>query len=431
MTYLLFVLAGISSFYELEMLGRLPIAECFVIFIASSGIIYKLNVLTGKYSLTIIALCMAWFLTQFATDIYMGVARVDTLKSIAGIVLFTLAIAGCITIWSWNSSWLFAFVIGIVVGRAIQVVYFPIGAVQENWPWKFGLGLCFMVLVAAAVDILGKRRKISLLVAIIGISMIVVISLRQDSRSLTLIAIVSLLIWLFLHIRSRALSSSALLPGHFKRLVVLAVLALPLGGTAAYFIYSELAEGGFLGIDIQNKFWYQSRNQYGLVLSGRSEYFGSVPAILDSPIFGYGSTKYGPEYAAARTQMLQQTELLDLMPADLVEIPTHSFLMDSWVKSGIVGAILWLFILFLNIMSLSRMADTSLRWSFVFIVLTVNLIWNVFFSPFGTDHRLLAAATVAISVGIMRSPRSRPGNSVGAAQSSGEAAERVRGISTA
>jgi hypothetical protein len=70
-------------------------------------------------------------------------------------------------------------------------------------------------------------------------------------------------------------------------------------------------------------------------------------------------------------------------------IPSHSYLFGAWVESGIVGAVFWAWVLWLAAKSLMRATGREPLILFLAFI-GMLLIWNILFSPYGTDARFTA-----------------------------------------
>jgi len=70
-------------------------------------------------------------------------------------------------------------------------------------------------------------------------------------------------------------------------------------------------------------------------------------------------------------------------------IPTHSHLFGAWVEAGVLGAVFWLWTLALVasvLPRLHRLADGRVA---LVAFLGVSFLWDIVFSPFGAERRLV------------------------------------------
>ena len=69
-------------------------------------------------------------------------------------------------------------------------------------------------------------------------------------------------------------------------------------------------------------------------------------------------------------------------------IPSHSFFFGAWVESGIMGAIFWAWIFMLAFHTLWRAQGCEPLFP-IMVMITVLLLWNILFSPYGADQRFV------------------------------------------
>jgi O-antigen ligase len=190
---------------------------------------------------------------------------------------------------------------------------------------------------------------------------------------------------------------------HFLAALVGAGIVAYVAGTA----YVAGAGAGLFGDEAREKFEAQRLDSFdpvlGLLAGGRPESFSSWAAIGDSPIIGYGSWARSTKYfnifldairtygSAEAIQEIDKTEVFGEPP-----IPNHSHLFGAWVEAGIVGAIFWL-VMLRHILRRLRAALEPVDATDVLVLLTGSLmIWNIFFSFFGAEMRLLWAGSIVL-----------------------------------
>ena len=69
-------------------------------------------------------------------------------------------------------------------------------------------------------------------------------------------------------------------------------------------------------------------------------------------------------------------------------IPSHSYLFGAWVDAGILGAVFWAWVFVMTARILLRVHPANTELLPVVAFLAFLLLWNIPFSPFGTDGRL-------------------------------------------
>jgi hypothetical protein len=75
--------------------------------------------------------------------------------------------------------------------------------------------------------------------------------------------------------------------------------------------------------------------------------------------------------------------------AETCLIPSHSFLFGSWVYSGVVGVLLWLWLIILVIKTLVVLIRVPVAVMPLIAFIAISLLWNILFSPFGADQRFI------------------------------------------
>jgi hypothetical protein len=79
-------------------------------------------------------------------------------------------------------------------------------------------------------------------------------------------------------------------------------------------------------------------------------------------------------------------------------IPAHSYLMQAWVWAGILGAIFWVYVLWMVCKAIIKIAILLPPLAPLYVWLLVSFIWAIMFSPFGNTARTVAALNIVIVV---------------------------------
>jgi O-antigen ligase len=158
--------------------------------------------------------------------------------------------------------------------------------------------------------------------------------------------------------------------------------------------YQLAASIGILGPSERDKYEQQSKGDLGIILGGRKEMLGYIPAIYDSPILGHGSWAKDPTYLIAQRQLLAQLGYADTgeITSDDIEeglIPTHSCLFGAWVDAGILGALFWGWIFVLTLRVLIRVYPTTFVLLPIVSYVAFALLWDILFSPYGAKARII------------------------------------------
>jgi hypothetical protein len=275
---------------------------------------------------------------------------------------------------------LFAF--GFSLALLLEVAFFPT-ELSRSSPWKFGIGF---PLTLIGVSILSNY--VNKWLALYGILFLGLVNLVQGFRSLSLICFFVIFIFAF---------KNKMFNIRFLPIFVLFLSSL--------FLYKYFLEEGFFGGNEIKKYQEQSAGNYGLIVGGRSEILISLKAVSDSPILGHGSWAKSSYYST----LFKELKLSNGYRTPVDEnsdniIPTHSYIMGSWVEAGILGFIFWALIL-LNLFNFFSSKKYSFHSSILNIFLFTNLLWDIFFSTLGYHGRILAGFELALLIYILDASR--------------------------
>ena len=141
---------------------------------------------------------------------------------------------------------------------------------------------------------------------------------------------------------------------------------------------------------------------------GRPETLVAIQAIRDRPIVGHGSFAADFHYLELEQQLQYEYGYTDTDIAEDVDyypvIPTHSHLTMAWVESGILGGLLWIYILVLTLRALFQVAVTRPNMAPLYSYLLVNFVWDILYSPFGSVNRMVGAYLVLLGYHMLRMP---------------------------
>lgn len=160
-------------------------------------------------------------------------------------------------------------------------------------------------------------------------------------------------------------------------------------------LYSYAARNGLLGPEAQGKYEVQTRGDNSfmrILIGGRTEFFITLRALLDSPIFGIGpyaedKNGYTQEFLAKYgTQEDYDYYVLRLMLArvhgERERLPQHSTLTQFWGNAGIVGLFLCLYYLYLVFKYFNKYAGSIPHWFGYLAIATPPSIFTLFFNPY-------------------------------------------------
>lgn len=180
--------------------------------------------------------------------------------------------------------------------------------------------------------------------------------------------------------------------------------AFVLGGS-----YKFAAQSGWMGEKAREKYESQMKdrkNVWGILQGGRGEVFIGLTACIDKPLWGHGPwpldkndyvkrylEKYGT--VAEWDAYFSHERYLSLIGMTHYHlIPGHSHLISFWLSYGIVGFLLWVYVLYLIVNYFRRYVDAVPQW-FGYMAITLPLfVWNIFFSPYG--YRISTPLTICL-----------------------------------
>jgi len=339
-----------------------------------------------------VVLCALWLISQCVTDVVKHSAFIDYARGwsnigitlIVFVVLCTLLYArpNLIVIYGW----------GYAVGAIIRFFVSPDESSAD--PWKFGIGDS----VTLAVFLLISRKECRGYWPITLSAAIGVVNVILGYRNLGGACLAAAL-YLFVTsvLQKRGLSSAKLT----KKAVVMIACSIVLGLCGVVLAYQYAAGSGLLGEEAMSKFELQSSGQYGVLLGGRVEMLGYIPAIYDSPLLGHGSWAKDPTYVLAEHQALAlmgYSFAEDLSENELEEglIPTHSCLFGAWVDAGVLGALFWGWVFVLTAKTLLRVYPPKVEILPLMSFVAFLLLWDILFSPYGARARIIMPYRVVL-----------------------------------
>src|SRR5208282_2857191 len=70
-------------------------------------------------------------------------------------------------------------------------------------------------------------------------------------------------------------------------------------------------------------------------------------------------------------------------------IPAHSYMLQAWVWSGIVGAVFWAWAFVFTARTFMRIYPAEAPLLPLFSLLAISLLWEILYSPFGEEVRIV------------------------------------------
>jgi hypothetical protein len=333
---------------------------------------------------------MAYLAMQMTSDMVNATLVSDMQRGWARLVFFGVNIAVLGHVSRFRIDRLMAFYLGYVLSLLYNTY-----TVSDEWllEWKFGYGPLLTMSITlfmglAGPGIWGQAGALSLVAA--GL-----IHMQSNARSLgglsVFVGMLSLLADYFsrnLRDRSSALRASFLMP------VFLFIFSI-------YQVYSYGASSGLFGEKTMEKYNKQTADGRNIVSGARMEYTIAIPAIMEAPVLGYGSWARNTEWVKKYIYInkMDPTAYDAEFLMELGIIPTHSHILGSWAEAGFMGGFFWFFILYLTaatFISMLRHVDMPFRAFLLFI--TALFMWDILFSPFGLERRILDPAVIILVV---------------------------------
>jgi hypothetical protein len=335
-----------------------------------------------------VVLWAGWLLSQIATDLVVGSTFADYSRGWASIA-FTLTDFAAVLVLVSTPRRARLFALGLAAGGALGYALAPNGYPQGDlWKWAFALPVG-LLLAAGLSGLTGARLRWLSSGTFVAFG---IVNLALGFRSL---GGVSLLTAGYLVLSALAQRPAGVAEGSLLRAVVASgFLAVAVLGTLQ--IYDTAASQGLLGSAAQAKYLSQS-GSLGVLLGGRSEILVSSQAIIDSPILGHGSWAKDPTYAELLDARLSSLGYeIGASPSDVALIPAHSYLTQSWVWAGLLGGVFWLAVLAIAAWLVFNLYASKVELAPLLVFSTLLLIWDIVFSPYGSNARMLACYGLAL-----------------------------------
>lgn len=387
-------LIGAAQSIQLQLVGQLYAGELIAlallpILLLQRGAIRSLSTVSTLYLLAAL-----WLGNAVVTDFYREMAPDDYYRGWSRIIFFVTSFTAIWLITDGRPRALKFLVAGTCLSFVGQYYISP-DFFDDVEPWKFAFGPAALL----AASLVGVSQRSWPLVGhrfdIVAISLIGLISLYFNSRSLFGIALMAAgYTWLALQVRRRPALSRRITPVVFGLLLLLGLLL----GQGMLSGYTQIARSGLLGETAREKVEIQTTGDVNLIVGGRVETLVSTQAIIDSPIIGHGSWARDPYYLSLLLDRLGRLGLQ--YPGDVSQvvdyIPSHSHLLGSWVDHGVFGGLFWIWVLFMVAKSAYRSLSQENLPGTIVTVAIFWMLWDVIFSPFGADQRFMRAVQIAI-----------------------------------
>lgn len=162
-------------------------------------------------------------------------------------------------------------------------------------------------------------------------------------------------------------------------------------------VYSHAASSGLMGESAKTKYERQTEMGSGLLdilMAGRMELFCGLRACIDRPIIGFGprtEDRYGyaerfyKKYGTHEDvqNYFRTVQLYLSRTGGFPPIPDHSHLVYFWLRYGVFGLTLWMFVFWQMFMYFRRYSSAVPQW-YGYMCLTIpSMCWSILFNPPG------------------------------------------------
>lgn len=393
--------AAAFSKYEFFLLGaRMSLGEL----IAISSIPFFMDKRIARYLVWMIYPFLIWTLGICVSDFINNINPIFFLKGIMKPIFSVLWALFFMNIFMKNHKVMILFIAGFCFS-GLQNYLFPSAWTEyysdtDYAASTFGLApllIAIFVFFATMVHTYFKKFPSYLIMAVCSIFF----ALLGLPRNLALVFfLVSAILYAYDHKNLAFLRWLNLKNIKIRKLILLTFLVTVIF-ILFYYIYVFMVSMGYLGEDqldkyeIQSAFTIYGNTPIGLLLSGRTEVFGAILAIIDNPILGYGSWegvsgRLSDYYTEAIYLVGVDANVLNRMTMfGLQGVAGHSIFFTAWMENGIIAAIAFM-ILFKRILKgilWSYNLDVRFYQPWMFYTLTF-LLWHFFFSPFSFSSRM-------------------------------------------
>ncbi|RMG27962.1 MAG: hypothetical protein D6732_19610 [Methanobacteriota archaeon] len=385
-------LIGILSPFHINFLGQIYVGEIFFLAYLLYIWISKRKIFLPHFTRLFLLFATGWMLNQMVTDLLRGTPANDFLRGWASILFLIVDVLGLFYLIRQQLRLWIAFAWGYALGGLVVPLVQPEFFYAGN-SWKFGYAdpVILIMLLWIADRLNGKSRLSNWWPVILMLIAMGTYSFWQDSRRW------GGLLWLTATMVIWKLIAKARRRRAHIRWATVVTFVVAAGLILQGFVYA--ANRGWFGEDVKQRTEMHSAQNFGtlgVLLGGRSQIFVSIQAIANAPLIGHGSWAKDIQY---RYLLYDVQDSLGITNSNLEnfitsknEIPAHSHILRAWVWAGILGGIFWIVILWFCIkFLLANLEGRLTNFSPFWIYWGLYSVWDILFTPFGGDLRLIWA----------------------------------------
>jgi hypothetical protein len=404
--YIFLFLFGFADLFQITTpFGRLPLYELMAFpVVFYSWFRGEYNGFSRRENYYFFVGCFVLVLAHFASGFFTGASNFDVIKYGARAGFFYFLFLSLSYLIRGRVSNLIIILIGLMLGRLLRVYYVD-GGGEDIWKFEMAgvvtlLGVCLFSYI---------RSRGWAILGILGLLGLSALNLALSVRSLAFIILIAVgsLVGIFIHKK---------IGGRGGRwgLSLCLILASLIAFSSGYYTYRVLASSGALGDNAYNKYIGQTASGEGafwVLLQGRSEWRVYIEGVKKNPIFGTGPGVFDPELLSFWLDSLDAGYNRQLYQDSLAAgiVPTHSILFGAWVEVGVLGALVWLFVVIFLAKKIFEGLDSIYVGLIIYVA--VESVWHIMFSPFGTPNRLGLGINMA-ALSLLGFTASRKSNSI-------------------
>lgn len=391
----LLFLIGLFSQTQVNLGGKLGISEFAMLLCAPFVFVKNYTMFRRDGSLYFFILAILWLIGAIYVDVSTHNNFRFMMRGIA-VPMVVFANSACIYVLLRknfdNLKW---FLLGSAISGVVSIFVFQQG-MAGDLAAEYGLEAGVERMVSyklfwvnqfttwLVLPIAGWYLKVPKMYSIVALSFLAVFDLVTGGRSAFLCTIISLM---FILVIGKSQKSVRALKKHMVTLVVI-LLACAYVGKA---VYKWAATSGLMGEYEERKYEGQAaqKSALSMLMTGRSEFFIGLMAVIDKPIIGHGSCAidnhgYILDFASKYGTNEGLMELVKRRDKYGVRtIPAHSHIVNYWLWHGIFACLFWVAVFVLSIKTLFRRMHVVMPWTGYFATGIPIFLWDIFFSPFG------------------------------------------------
>ena len=372
---------GLLSMIKFRLLGTFALSE-LIIFITYLFIGFRTEFTNNKRMNYLFLFAILWCVGVFISDRFNDVNLIDSLKGSFNVVFLIILIPFVYWALEDKPQRMILFWIGNGISSVFAFYFQRINLYNEIDANIWRVYAFYPAAIALSGLLYYKGRN---LIACLLIEIFAFWSLFNMSRNVFLSMTCAVSLILFIDwIKRHSVDSITMYKRKSLSLLIIFVLAL----TGVSYTYEYLAKNKILGEQAYQKYIVQKYSKSGLA-SGRSDAFQSIFLISNNPIIGYGS------YAKDKNELIRQFDK-ETNRGKNDMLPGHSYVLGAWVYSGILGALFWIYILYLIFVFIKDKILLNDKLIGINVLLSFQMLWNILFSPFADRLNFLFFITLVV-----------------------------------